>query len=73
MTTARILQFRYNCNHALRNFGAPSELARPPFYWVTMPEDQSHEIKAISAHVTYGWGTVPVTAYIRQDPGPRPC
>jgi hypothetical protein len=35
-----------------------------PFYFVTMPEDQSHDLKAISESVTYGWGVIPVTVHI---------
>jgi hypothetical protein len=35
-----------------------------PFFFVTMPEEQSHDLKAISASVTYGWGVIPVTVQI---------
>lgn len=35
-----------------------------PFYFVTVPPDQSDAIKAISASVTYGWGVIPVRARI---------
>ena len=35
-----------------------------PFYFVTVPEEQSGEIKAISGLVTYGWGMIPVSARI---------
>ena len=35
-----------------------------PFYFVTVPEEQSSEIKAISGLVTYGWGMIPVSARI---------
>jgi hypothetical protein len=31
-----------------------------PFFFVTIPESQSREIKAISSLVTYGWGVIPV-------------
>ena len=31
-----------------------------PFFFVTIPAQQSREIKAISAIVTYGWGVIPV-------------
>ena len=31
-----------------------------PFYFVTVPEEQSRDLKAISALVTYGWGVIPV-------------
>jgi hypothetical protein len=32
-----------------------------PWHFVTVPEPQSEEIRAISAFVTYGWGVIPVT------------
>ena len=35
-----------------------------PWYFVTIPVQQSREIKAISGFVTYGWGVIPVTVYI---------
>ncbi len=35
-----------------------------PFYFVTVPEEESRNIKAISGFVTYGWGVIPVTAWI---------
>jgi hypothetical protein len=35
-----------------------------PWYFVTVPEDESVELEAISVHVTYGWGMIPVTARI---------
>ena len=31
-----------------------------PWYFVTIPEEQSHDLKAISGFVTYGWGMIPV-------------
>ena len=31
-----------------------------PFFFVTVPAQQSRDIKAISAIVTYGWGVIPV-------------
>lgn len=31
-----------------------------PWFFVTVPEKQSRDIKAISALVTYGWGVIPV-------------
>jgi hypothetical protein len=31
-----------------------------PFLFVPVPEEQSRDIKAISAMVTYGWGVIPV-------------
>ena len=37
-----------------------------PFYFVTIPEDQSLDINAISKYVTYGWGVIPVNVRIGQ-------
>jgi hypothetical protein len=31
-----------------------------PFLFVPVPEEPSHNLKAISARVTYGWGVIPV-------------
>ena len=31
-----------------------------PYYFVTVPEEQSNAIKAIASLVTYGWGVIPV-------------
>jgi hypothetical protein len=35
-----------------------------PFYFVTVPEEQSAELREIVAAVSYGWGMVPVNAAI---------
>lgn len=35
-----------------------------PWYYVTVPEQPSRDIKAISSFVTYGWGVIPVQARI---------
>lgn len=35
-----------------------------PWYFVTAPEAESREIKAISSFVTYGWGAIPVQVRI---------
>jgi hypothetical protein len=35
-----------------------------PWFFVTIPEEQSREIKAISGLVTYGWGVIPVHVQI---------
>lgn len=35
-----------------------------PWFFVTMPESQSRELKAISNVVTYGWGVIPVQVHI---------
>ena len=31
-----------------------------PWFFVTVPVEQSHDLKAISGLVTYGWGVIPV-------------
>jgi hypothetical protein len=35
-----------------------------PFHFVTVPEEEGRELKAISELVSYGWGMIPVTARI---------
>jgi hypothetical protein len=35
-----------------------------PFFFVTVPDEDSRELKAVSGAVTYGWGMIPVTARI---------
>jgi hypothetical protein len=35
-----------------------------PYHFVTVPEDESAELQAASALVTYGWGMVPVEAVV---------
>ena len=35
-----------------------------PFHFVTVPENESAEIHAVAALVTYGWGVIPVLAEI---------
>ena len=35
-----------------------------PFYFVTVPAEQSEALHAISEEVTYGWGMIPVYARI---------
>lgn len=35
-----------------------------PYHFVTVPEDESAELEAASALVTYGWGMIPVEAWI---------
>lgn len=35
-----------------------------PWYFVTVPEQESEDIKAIAKFVTYGWGMIPVQARI---------
>ena len=35
-----------------------------PFYFVTVPDEQSQAIKSVSKIVTYGWGVIPVNVQI---------
>ncbi len=35
-----------------------------PFHFVAVPDEQSIEIHAVAAQVTYGWGVIPVDAQI---------
>ncbi len=35
-----------------------------PWYFITVPEMHSNNIKAVSGLVTYGWGVIPVLARI---------
>jgi hypothetical protein len=35
-----------------------------PFYFVTVPEEDSLELRAVSGAVTYGWGMIPVRARV---------
>ena len=35
-----------------------------PWFFVTVPAQQSRDIKAISGLVTYGWGVIPVSVRI---------
>jgi hypothetical protein len=35
-----------------------------PFLFVAVPEKQSHDIKAVSKLVTYGWGVIPVVVKV---------
>jgi hypothetical protein len=35
-----------------------------PFFFVTVPAKQSRDLKAILGFVTYGWGMIPVVAWI---------
>ena len=37
-----------------------------PWYFVTVPESQCEDLKAVSKFVTYGWGMIPVQAQIGQ-------
>jgi hypothetical protein len=35
-----------------------------PWYFVTVPQEQVPNLKAISGYVTYGWGMIPATVRI---------
>ena len=35
-----------------------------PWYFVTVPAEQSQALKAVSSLVTYGWGVIPVHVQI---------
>jgi hypothetical protein len=35
-----------------------------PWFFVTIPAEQSRDLKAISGFVTYGWGVIPVHVQI---------
>jgi hypothetical protein len=35
-----------------------------PFHFVTVPEEESAELHAVSSFVTYGWGVIPVSVMI---------
>ena len=35
-----------------------------PFFFVTVPELQSRKLKEIAGFVTYGWGMLPVRAFV---------
>jgi len=35
-----------------------------PYFFVSVPEDESLHLRALSAAVTYGWGMIPVQARI---------
>jgi hypothetical protein len=37
-----------------------------PYHFVTVPDEQSAAIEAVSSEVTYGWGAIPVKARIGQ-------
>lgn len=35
-----------------------------PYYFVAVPNDKCVDLRAISKHVSYGWGVIPVKARI---------
>ena len=45
--------------------GAVIEWRGPaPFYFVAVPSDESADIEAVAADVTYGWGAIPASISI---------
>ncbi len=53
------MDIEFNFNGAIWFWRGPA-----PWYFVTMPEEQSRDLKAISGAVTYGWGVIPVRVEI---------
>ena len=37
-----------------------------PHYFVSVPEKESAELRAVQSKITYGWGMIPVTAWINE-------
>jgi hypothetical protein len=35
-----------------------------PWYFVTVPDEESRDLKAVSRDVTYGWGVIPVRVHV---------
>lgn len=35
-----------------------------PYYFLTVPDEQSAHLRAVAAAVTYGWGMIPVRAAV---------
>ena len=44
-----------------------------PYHFVTVPEDESAEVQATAALVSYGWGMVPVEVRSGRPVGTRRC
>jgi hypothetical protein len=38
-----------------------------PFYFVTVPEQQCRDLRAVAAAVSYGWGCLPVTVTLGES------
>ena len=36
-----------------------------PYYYLTVPADESDDIAAVKQDFTYGWGVIPVTCRVR--------
>jgi hypothetical protein len=39
-----------------------------PFHFVTVSDQQAEDLKAISPHVSYGWGMIPVAGTLGSTP-----
>ncbi|WP_157249129.1 DUF1905 domain-containing protein [Nonomuraea typhae] len=37
-----------------------------PWHFVTVPEEECRDLEAVAGGVSYGWGMIPVTAWIRE-------
>lgn len=35
-----------------------------PYYFLTVPEEASAQLDAVSSDVSYGWGMIPVRAHV---------
>lgn len=35
-----------------------------PYYFVSVPDDQSQDVKDVANALTYGWGVIPVTVQV---------
>jgi hypothetical protein len=44
--------------------GSPASWCPAPFYFVTVPDDESAQLHEVARAVTYGWGMVPIRARI---------
>ncbi|MFI6324422.1 DUF1905 domain-containing protein [Nonomuraea sp. NPDC050556] len=36
-----------------------------PWHFITVPDEECHDLEATAGRVSYGWGMIPVTARIR--------
>jgi hypothetical protein len=35
-----------------------------PWFFITVPDEQCQDLQALSGHVSYGWGMIPVTVTV---------
>jgi len=62
---AHVRGFKYGDVVELEFTGDVFEWRGPsPFHFVMVPDEESAEIQATAALVTYGWGMIPVEAHI---------